>query len=86
MLEITNDSWVDHMKGGTYSKLSLKRLSPYDFVITFIECTNSIKKSMSKVGDKYYYSIVSKEKNSYELCTTIPTISGGTLFKIYLRN
>ena len=71
------------MKDGTYSKLSFEQLAPDEFVITFIESNNKIKKNFSKAGDKYYYSIISKGKNYYTLCVTIPGLKGSTLFRVY---
>jgi hypothetical protein len=82
-VEITGNSWTDHLKDDTYSKLSLTRLSPQEFVITFKESNNRIKQNMSKVGDQYYYSIISRTDNSFLLCASVRQLTGATLFKVY---
>jgi hypothetical protein len=84
-LKLTKTEWIDYMKDGTYSKLSLQQLSPSDFVIKFIESNNIVKTSMSRVGDEYYYSIISKGKNFYTLCASLPKLTGGTLFRLYYK-
>ncbi|RYY48036.1 MAG: hypothetical protein EOO06_11345 [Chitinophagaceae bacterium] len=83
MLHLTKDSWTDHLKGNTFSKLSLKRLSPLEFVISFKESNHPIKKNMSKVGDQYYYNLISKDKSSYLLCVSIKGLTTSSLFKLY---
>lgn len=82
-VEITSNSWTDRLKDNTYSRLSLTRLSPQEFVISFKESNNKIKQNMSKVGDKYYYTIISREENSYLLCARVTQLNGATLFKVY---
>ena len=82
-MKLTKNEWIDYMKDSTYSRLSLKMLSPSDFVIKFVESNNVTKTNMSKVGDEYYYSIISKGKNFYTLCVSVRTLAGGTLFKVY---
>lgn len=82
-LELTDQVWIDHMKDGTYSKLSLKRLAPAEFAIRFIESNHYLKSKLSKPGDTYYYSIISKRADHYVLCVSLPHIEGGTLFNVY---
>ena len=82
-VEINSNSWTDRLKDGTYSKLSLTRLSPQEFVISFKESNNTIKQNMSKVGDQYYYTIISREGNAFLLCASVPQLTGATLFKVY---
>lgn len=83
LLELTEQVWIDHMKDGTYSKLSLKRLAPAEFVIHFVASNHYLKSKLSKPGDAYYYSIISKSSDHYVLCVSLPHIEGGTLFKVY---
>ena len=83
IVKISGNEWIDHMKDGTYSKLSLKRQSPGDFVITFIESNNKIKKNLSRPGDKYYYSVISKGSNYFMLCVSVAAMSVKSMFKIY---
>lgn len=82
-LKLTTSEWIDYLKDGTYSRLTLKRLSPSDFVIEFVESNSDHKANLSAVGDKYYYSIISKGKRYYTLCVTLPRLKGGTLFKVF---
>ena len=82
-VQITENSWTDFLAGNTYSKLSLKRLSPHEFAITFKESNNKIKQNMSKVGDKYYYTIISRDRDAYLLCARVLSLKGATLFKLY---
>jgi hypothetical protein len=84
-LKLTQKEWIDYMKDGTYSKLSLVRTSPTDFVISFIESNNAVKTNMSRLGDKYYYSIISKGRNFYTLCASVRGLNGGSLFKLFYR-
>jgi hypothetical protein len=82
-VEITSNSWTDHLKDNTYSKLTLTRLSSQEFVISFKESNNKVKQNMSKVGDKYYYTIISREGNSFLLCARVTQLNSATLFKVY---
>jgi hypothetical protein len=73
------------MKDGTYSKLSLERTSPADFYITFIESTNSVKANMSKVGDRYNYTLLSKADGFYSICVSLPNIKKAAIFKLHYQ-
>jgi hypothetical protein len=84
-LELSKDFWIDRFKDGTYSKLSFRWLTECEFEIAFIESDNLIRKSLSKPGDKYRYTLIEK-KAGYYLVVSEVVGSGSNdivLFKIY---
>lgn len=80
---ITNSTWEDHFLDGTYSRLSLKKLSQNEFVITFLESNNRMRKNLSKPGDKYRYKILQKAPGYYLMFTQPFESKTKSLFKLY---
>ncbi|HLP39803.1 hypothetical protein [Lacibacter sp.] len=80
---MTKNSWTDHFKDGTISRLSLVRTNDYDFELTFIESTNFTRKNLSNAGDKYHYRILEKKENYYIMLLSIPGNSRRYKFKMY---
>lgn len=83
LVDISSDSWTDHFLDGTYSRLSLQRTKPEEFIITFIESNNNTRKNMSHPGDKYRYKIIKKEGQSYSMFVEVVGPGLRSLFKIY---
>lgn len=84
-VELTKKHWIDRMTDGTYSRLSLKQFSDYDFEITFIESNNPVKNNLSRPGDKYIYRIIDKNENYYLLQVKLEKLELYSEFKIYYR-
>lgn len=82
-LTLTNDQWTDTFRNGTYSKLSLKRTSESEFVVTFIESNNEMRKSYSKPGEKYYYRLIEKHPGYYIVCYEKKESNTFITFKIH---
>ncbi len=82
-LSLSNNYWVDHFKDGTYSKLSLTWVNECEFEIFFIESTNSIRKNLSKPGEKYKYRVIEKYPNYYLVCLDMKELKILGTFRIY---
>ncbi|MCH5689867.1 hypothetical protein LWM68_39950 [Niabella sp. W65] len=76
-LDVTDSTWQDRFIDGTYSNLSLKKLSKREFVIAFIESNNQHRKYYNKAGDQYRYRILERSGNRYLMLTQ----SFGSKFK-----
>ena len=83
IVHITDSSWEDHFTDSTYSKLSLSKINQNEFVITFIESNNKIRKNFSKPGDKYRYKIIKKDKSYYLMFVQAVGSGIKSLFKFY---
>ncbi|MBL7743136.1 MAG: hypothetical protein JNN00_06625 [Chitinophagaceae bacterium] len=64
-VKVTDTSWVDHFRDGTYSRLSLRKVKENEYVISFMESDNILRKNLSKPGDKYRYKILKRYQNYY---------------------
>jgi len=84
-LEISTDYWIDRFKDGTYSKLSFKWTGPCEFEISFIESNNLIRSRMSRPGDKYFYRIIDRRANYYDIGVRIPGGSRALVLKLYFK-
>jgi len=82
-LAITNNYWTDRFKDGTYSKLKMHWLSDCDFEIEFIESNNSIRKNLSKPGDRYKYYVLEKGNGYYYLAVDQPGTDKLIGFKVF---
>lgn len=83
VVDITNSSWTDHFIDGTSSRLSLQRTKPGEFIISFIESNNDIRKNMSHPGDKYRYKIIRKEGSTFFMFVEVVGPGLRSLFKMY---
>jgi len=84
-LEITSEYWIDRFKDGTFSKLYFKWTGPCEFEISFIESNHSIRSRMSRPGDKYFYRILDRKDNYYDIGVFIPGSNRSLLFKLYFK-
>ncbi len=84
-VKTSNKYWIDTFSDGTYSKLHFKWLTSNQFELEFIESNNNGRKNFSKLGDKYFYEIVSKENDYYWILVTIPGQQGLVMFKFFIR-
>ncbi|MGE5108540.1 MAG: hypothetical protein ACM3H8_13395 [Sphingobacteriales bacterium] len=82
-VHITDSTWVDHFIDGTYSRLSLSKINQNEFVITFIESNNRIRKNFSKPGERYRYKILKRDKNNYLMFVQAVGSQIKSLFKLY---
>jgi uncharacterized protein YxeA len=83
LVEIKNGFWVDNFIDGTYSKLKFNWLIDCEFELEFIESNNESRKSISNVGDKYFYEIIDKELSHYILIAHIEGQDIYMKFKMY---
>lgn len=83
VVDISDTSWTDHFADGTYSHLSLKRMRPEEFILTFLESDNTIRKNMSHPGDQYRYKIIKKEGSSYSMFVEVVGPGLRSLFKMF---
>ncbi len=83
VVNITSSIWEDRFPDGTYSRLSLQRTKQDEFVITFIESDNSIRKNMSHPGDQYRYKIIKKEGDTFSMFVEVVGPKLRSLFKMY---
>jgi hypothetical protein len=82
-VQITDTTWEDHLPDGTYSRLVLTKEWPFEFVLSFIESNNYMRKNFSKPGDMYRYKILKKENGYYSMFTQAIGSKMKYLFKIY---
>ena len=82
-LEIRDGFWIDNLKDGTFSKLKMSINENCEFEIEFVESNNEMRKSFSKKGDKYKYTIIDSKKGFYTLSVEIPEQSIYYTFNLY---
>ena len=82
-LNINKVYWTDMFQDGTYSKLKIYWLTDCEFEIEFIESNNTIRKNLSKKGDRYKYYVIDKGHNYFYLAVEMPQIDKLLGFKIY---
>lgn len=80
---ITDSTYEDKFIDGTYSRLSLEKLRTSEFVITFIESNNHIRKNFSKPGDQYRYKILERHGNYFSMYVQPVKSKVKSLFKLY---
>lgn len=81
-VSIEDSQWKERFKDDSYSHLNMKWLNDSTFELTFIKSNNEIRKNLSKVGDKYIYSLIEKGDNSFLICVSIPGGERFSLFKL----
>ncbi len=77
------DSWQDNFVDGSFSKLKMTWLNNCEFQLKFIESNNESRKSLSKVGDKYNYTLLEKHETFFLLSVTIEGIKEHQIFKLH---
>ena len=80
---ITDSTYEDNFIDGTYSRLSLEKLRTSEFVITFVESNNHIRKNFSKPGDQYRYKILERHSNYFSMYVQPVKSKVKSLFKLY---
>jgi hypothetical protein len=80
---LTDSTWEDRFLDGTYSKLTLEKLRTTEFVITFIESDNKIRKNLSKPGDQYRYKILERHSKHFTMYMQPVKSKVKSLFKLY---
>jgi hypothetical protein len=80
---VTDSTWEDYFQDGTYSRLKLSKINKSEFVITFVESNNKIRKILSKPGDKYRYKILKKDDGYYSMFVQPVGSKIKSLFKLY---
>lgn len=82
-LEIKDGYWIENFKDGSYSKLKIHSNENCEFVIEFEDSNNEIRKSFSKKGDKYRYTIIDENIGVYKLAVKVPEQSIFYTFNLY---
>jgi|GEM_PF-1299891 len=86
-VRITADRWTETFPDGTTSQCELKPKGDGTFQLIFIKSDNSIRKSLSRKGDIYYYGVVSFTDNYYSIWNGDPNnlTTPVTIFRLHKR-
>lgn len=84
-VKMSNVSWQDSFVDGTTSNLSCSWISSTDFLLTFVESDNQLRKNFSIAGDEFHYTLISKEKDHFLLTVKIPEHSKYEEVKLYFK-
>jgi hypothetical protein len=84
-VKIGRKNWKDIFADGTYSKLSLKWTSQYEFSLYYKKSNNHTRSNMSVKGDEYNYTLLSKEDGYFYLALEIPGTKKVQRFKMFFE-
>ena len=82
-VEIKNGVWTEKLPDSTYSKLIMRWTSDCEFDLEFVESNNSLRKNMSKAGDKYHYSVLERVDDYYAMSFELDGIY--STFRVYVK-
>jgi hypothetical protein len=85
-VEFTETSWKSIFPDGTYSLLSLKKKSPCEFVITYLESNNFIISNSLKKGYQFRYKIIEELPEYFNLVSEDVLTKKKQLFKLFKSN
>lgn len=83
IVEFDSKNWTDYFVDGTTSHLNMIWSNSCSFQIEFIESNNKIRKNLSRKGDRYNYTIISKHEDHYLMMVDVPEVELYYLFKMY---
>ena len=82
----TKKYWQETFTDGTTSKLFITWSDKEHFILEFIESNNTSRKNFSSKGDKYYYTLLSKENNYFWVLVEIRGQPDFFKFKLFPQN
>ncbi len=80
---MSESKWQDTFKDGSTSNLKYEWTSDIEFLLTFVESNNELRKNFSVPGDEFLYSVISMKDNYFILSVKIPTHNKYGEFKLY---
>lgn len=83
-VKISNGEWIESFDDGSFSKTRMEWTGENSFKLTFIESDNLMKNSFSRVGEEYFYDILSKEENYYFI-QSLQNHGKYLKFKLYIK-
>ena len=81
----TRKLWQDFFPDQTSTVNEVEWKEDCSFVLTFKDTDNPVRMQYFEPGEKFYYTVIEKKENAYDLVQFDPSTQYYALFTIYLK-